>query len=626
MSMIPLMKGGFGKDGSYLLATGFSWVQLMARAKPGFSMQQAQASLDVALNAATRGTMAVGKDETVPHLLVEDGSKGSNFLGEVYAKPLYVLLAMVAFVLLLACANMANLMLARASVRQREMGVRLALGAGHWRILRQVLTESLLLSVIGGALGLLLGYLARTTLPSLVAYGWDSVQIHVPFNWRVFSFTAGITIATGILFGIAPAWAATRAEIGTALKQGSRTATYHRKAWSGKAIVGFQVALSTLLVVGAGLFLRTLINLNSIDPGFRADHLLLFDVNPPNQRYPGPKDIALHMRLEDALRAVPGVEGVTLSDVPLLSGFMSNESFYVEGVPAKKSTDTEHSPVPDIDHVGSSFFSVMGIPLLAGRSFTAQDSETSQQVSVINQALARKYFANQNPIGKRFSDSGPGSANRKFTTIIGVSADSRYDTLRNDPPPLHFDLYRQMTEIGGATYMVRTRMKPEAIVSSLRAAVQRIDRDLPLMDVRTQQQQIDGLTQQERMFACLTSGFGVLAVALACVGIYGIMAYTVAQRTNEIGIRLALGAERKQVRRTVLREASGLALVGVVSGLLVALALGRLVKSLLYGLQPADPVSLAAAAALLLTVALIAGWIPALRASLVEPMEALRHE
>jgi predicted permease len=268
----------------------------------------------------------------------------------------------------------------------------------------------------------------------------------------------------------------------------------------------------------------------------------------------------------------------------------------------------------------------MKIPMIAGRAFTRQDTESFSRVAIINQTLARKFFPRQNPIGRRFSRMGKPSKDTKWVQIIGVCADIRYARLRADPPPVYFALYRQNQEVGSLTYIVRTSMKPEAIVPSLRAAVQRIDVDLPLMDVRTQEQQIDADLHQERMFASLSSGFGVLALTLACVGLYGIMAYTVVERTNEIGIRLALGAKRRQVRGMVLCEVGWLAALGVVTGLAVALATGRLVRSMLYGLQPADPLSLVGAGCLLLLGALVAGWVPAMRASRVEPMEALRYE
>ena len=336
--------------------------------------------------------------------------------------------------------------------------------------------------------------------------------------------------------------------------------------------------------------------------------------------------MALHARIEEALRNVPGVEGVTLSDNPLVANNMSNADFNIQGAPEVERKREDNSGLADLADVGPDFLPVMGIPLIAGRGFTAQDANSLQQVAVINQALARQFFPHDNPIGKRFSTDDSKKTDRKWIEIIGVVGDTRYVNLKDQPPALHFDLYRQLPEMGGATYIVRTQMKPEAIVSSLRAAVQKVDRDLPLMDIRTQQQQIDATTRQERIFASLTAGFGVLALALACVGIYGIMAYTVSQRTNEIGIRLALGAERKQVRGMVLREASWLAILGVAVGLAVALGLSQLVKSMLYGLKPADPASFAGAGCLLLGVAVIAAWIPALRASRVEPMEALRHE
>jgi predicted permease len=625
LSMIPQLKASSTPGGPLLENPRYFWVQLMARVKPDVPDGQAQEALNLAVNAAIRSTMTVKKNDTMPTLVLEDGSRGLNFAAREFSNSLYVLLALVGFVLLLACANIANLMLARASARQREMGVRLALGAGRWRILRQVLTESLMISFIGGVLGLLLYFMGHSALPKLFVNSWERPDLYLPFHWHVYAFTAAITIITGVLFGIAPAWSSTNAEIGTALKEGGKTASRHRKAWSGKSIVAFQIALSTMLVVGSELFIRTLINLSTVDPGFRTDHLLLFEIQPPSKQYPAPKDIALHTEIEDALRNVPGVQGVSLTDIPLIANSMANSDFDIQGSPKVERKRGDDSGTADLADVGDDFLSVMGIPVVAGRGFTPQDRNSVQRVAVVNQALVSRFFPNENPIGKRFSvDDRP--EKQQWIEIVGVVGDTHYSNLKADPPVLHFDLYRQMTEIGGATYIVRTQMPPEAIVPTLRAAVQRIDRDLTLMDIRTQQQQIDATTQQERVFASLTAGFGLLALALACVGIYGIMAYTVSQRTNEIGIRLALGAERRQVRGMVLREASRLAVLGVLSGLAVALALVKLVKSMLYGLKPADPVSFAGAGCLLMLVALVAAWIPALRASRVEPMEALRHE
>jgi len=625
MSMAEFVRPSLGTRDS-LTGPDLWWVQLMARAKPGVSDAKAKAALQVLLTAAVRGTMTVAKDDTMPEIVLEDGSRGDGSATREFGKPIYVLLGFSGLVLLLACANIANLMLARATNRQREMSVRMALGAGRMRILRQVLTESVMLSAVGGAAGLFLGYLGRNLIPWLMSRGWDGGELNTSFDWRVFGFTSAITLATGILFGLAPAWRSTSVSINMALKEGSRSATRRRKAWSGKAIVGFQVALSTLLVMSAAFFVRTMFNLSSINPGFRPQNLLLVEVNPPQSRYAPPADIALDHRIEDAFATLPGVQGVTLANVPLIGGSMWNSAFLVEGDKTKRFGEHDMRNYPDLDDVGQNFFSVMQIPILAGRGFSAQDTETSTPVSVINQTLAKLYFPNENPIGRRFrlTDEGPEAS--KWIEIVGICADTHYNNLRDEPPPLHFEPYRQRTDIGGVTYIVKSTLSPALLVPTLRAAAKRIDPDLPLNQIRTQQQQIDSMLQEERMFASLTAGFGILALALACVGVYGIMAYTVSQRTNEIGIRLALGAAREQVRAMVLRETVWLAAAGVLIGLGATLALTHVIASMLYGLKPYDPTTLAGTMLVLLLVALLAGFIPAHRASQVDPIEALRTE
>lgn len=620
LSMISVLHPG--SKATDPLGPEFWWLQLMARAKPGVSDTQATAALDVAINAAVRSTMTLKKDETVPHVSLNDGSRGNSSSQAYFAKPLYLLLGFSGLVLLLACTNIANLMLSRATLRQREMSVRMALGAGRIRILRQVLTESVLLSVLGGIAGLFLGYLGRNLIPWLTSNAWEGGDLSVPFDWRVFAFTSAITLATGILFGIAPAWRSTRTSINTALKEGSRSATRSRRAWSGKAIVGFQVALSTMLVLSAAFFIRTIINLNAVNPGFNTDHVYLVDVDPPAKQYPSPKDVALDHRLEDAFAAIPGVQSATLADIPLVADSMSNSGFVLEG--QQKSSIPNEDQVSYLDDVGSGFFSTMQIPILAGRSFNSQDTETSARVSIINQALARKFFPNANPIGKRFLMGT--SPDAKPIQIIGIAADTCYADLRDVSPPIHFELYRQETDIGPITYIIRSPLNPARLIPALRNAAKQIDPDLPLTQIRTQQQQIDAVMQQERTFASLTAGFGFLALALACVGIYGIMAYTVSQRTNEIGIRLALGAARERVRAMVLRETAWLAAIGLVVGLGATLALAQLIKSMLYGLKPTDPLTLGVSVLLLLLVAFVAGWVPAYRASQVNPIDALRSE
>lgn len=611
---------------SFLENTDIWWVKVMGRVKPGVTESQAQAVLSSQLEAAVRGTMTVKPGETMPRLLIGDGSRGNHISENGLTKPAFVLMTLTGLVLLLACANIANLMLARGAQRQREMSVRLALGAGRARILRQLLTESLLLASMGGLAGSLLGYVCRNTIPKLLTDAWDTNQVNVHFDWLVFGFTAAVTLATGLLFGIAPAWMATRSDVSSSLKESAQTATRRRKGTGGKAIVAFQIALSTLLVVGAGLFLRTLFALRSVDAGFRTDHLILFSINPPASRYAAGKDVQLQTRLEEDFAAIPGVQAVTAASVAYIGNGMSTGTFLPQG----ESADQSKRQWEYLNVVGNSFFATMGVPMIAGRAFDAQDTATSPRVAIINQSLARKRFPNLNPLGKQFK-TGDGAAG--WVRIVGICADTRYMNLRDAPPPQFFLLYRQQIDVGGMksdaggmNYAIRTPLEPAELAPALRQIVQKVDRDLPIVDIRTQQEQIDSAIQTERIFASLTAGFGLLALALACVGIYGIMAYSVANRRSEIGVRLALGAQPGQVRRMILRESTWLAVAGIVVGVGATLLLTRLVKSMLYGIQPYDLPTLASGVSILLAVALAASFIPARRAAGVQPMEALRHE
>jgi len=605
------------------------WVNVMGRTKAGVPQATAEAALDTQLNAVVRATMTVRPNEDVPRIDLRDGSRGMFVQQQTFAKPMTVLLTMVGFVLLLACANIANLMLARGTQRQREISVRLALGAGRARIARQMLVESLMLAALGGVGGLVLGYFGSNLMPKLTENAWERSEFHVHFDWMVFCFTAGVTILTGILFGLAPALAAARTKVSSDLKETSLSVTRRRKGWGGKSLVGFQIALSTLLVIGAGLFLRTLASLNAIDVGFRTDHLLLAEIRPPAKEYPAGKDVQLHTRIVQAMEATPGVEAVSPSWIAYIADDMNRTDFIPEGEAYDKNKDDGE----DFNVVGNGFFSMMRIPILAGRAFGPQDTATSAKVGIINASLAKERFPNQDPIGKRFTNDGHDSdghgvkATKEWITIVGVCADTRYSNLRDEPPPQFFLLFAQQTEVGGSlNYLIRTRQSPETIVPLLRKVVQQVDPDLPLINVRTQEQQIDAATQQERVFVAMTSSFGMLALALASVGIYGVMAYSVAGRTNEIGIRLALGAVPRQVMTMVLREAVWMSLAGIAVGIAAALVLARLVKSMLYGLTPADPVSLISGAVLLIAVGLAASWVPAWRAASVQPVEALRHE
>ncbi len=615
---------GAASYGDALSASGYWWVNIMGRAKPGVSDNAAQAALNGDLQAIVRGTMPIKPGEDIPQLRLQDGSRGVSEQQKLFAKPMAVLMTFVSFVLLLACANVANLLLARGARRQREMSVRLALGAGRLRVVRQMLIESLLLAALGGAGGLLTGYLGSIVIPKMTETSWERAEVHVHFDWKIFAFTAGITLLTGLLFGMAPALAAARAEVTHGLKESAQTTTRRRKGMASKSLVAFQIALSTLLVIGAGLFLRTLRDLSSINVGFRTDHLLLAEISPPRRGYPPGKDVDLHRRLEEAFAAIPGVKSVSAVSVPYVADDSDRGDFIVEG----ENVKDDMSQAEYYNIVGVDFFQTMGIPILAGRGFGPGDTATSTKVAVINQALARQRFPNQNPVGKRFGWELDDTTQkpREWIEIVGVCGDTRYSDLRTAPPPQYILPLVQQRQVGGMEFAIRTGIEPMAIVPSLRRALQQVDPNLPPNRLRTQEQQIDAAMQQEKTFVALTSGFGLLALALASVGIYGIMAYSVTQRTNEIGIRLALGAQRKQMRAMVLRESTLLTLAGVAAGLGAALLLARSISSMLYGVLPNDPVTIAGGALLLLAVALVASWIPAARAASVEPMEALRHE
>ena len=593
------------------------WVLVMGRIKPGISDESARGAMDVLLSNAVRSTMIVEKSQSVPRFAMEDGSRGEDLNGEKFTRPVYVLMVLAGVVLLLGCANLANLLLARASGRQRELSVRLALGAKRARIMRQMLTESLLLSAAGGIAGLLLGYCGRNAIPHLMSSSWDTAAIHVRFDWKIFGFTAAVSFLTGLLFGFMPAWQAMHAQIIRGLKENVHSSVRGSSNFSGRMLVVVQIALSMLLLVGAGLFIRTLTNLNKNHPGFRPDNLVLFEIQAPNTRYPTPKNIVLYRQIEQQLSSTPGIRSVTLSKNPLIAGNVSNDDFVPDSLPLKLNGKA----FVDDNVVGQSFFATLGIPILAGRDFDGTDTETSRLVAVVNQQLVKEYFPNINPIGRTFL------SNKNHIEIIGISGDTRYADLRNDPPATFYTLYRQQPKgEPSMTFEISSNIEPSALVPVLRDAVTSVDKDLPMLNIRTQNAQISDRMKQERIFASLTSGFGLLALILACIGIYGIMTYTVSRRTNEIGIRMALGAQAGRVLRMVLGEAWWLALVGVMAGVATALAMGHLIASMLYGLKPYDPSTLVIAALLLIFTAVAASWFPARRAARIDPMRALRHE
>ena len=595
------------------------WVQMLVRLRPGVPEAQAQAALDVALRETAMATLPATPALDLLHLHLEPGDRGLDYVRGQFMQPSFVLLALAGLVLLLACVNLANLLLARAATRQREMSTRLALGAGRARILRQLLTESLLLSGLGGASGLLLGFLGRNLIPRLIEDTLQPSGMRIDFDWRVVAFTLAVSLAAGILFGVAPAWRAMHADSSHSLKGAGTASQGRQKMLLGKGLVLVQIALAAILLVGAGSFVRTLVELSRTPLGFRSDHLLLFQLNPPQARYTEAQVATMYKQLEEKFAAIPGVRSVSMSNIAIIGDGHSGSTFHVLGAPP----DREEVRV-QTNTVGSDFFRTMGIPIVRGRAFNASDTATSPKVAVVNRALAKQFFPGQDALGKIF-ESDPEDIEGPVE-IIGICPDTRYADIRSETPATFYVDYRQKPGAGRMVFEMQTEGEPASVLSAARAAVATLDANLPLTDVRTMQQQVASTTREERMFAELTSGFGLLALVLASVGIYGIMAYAVAGRTSEIGIRMALGAQPRQVRGMILRESTTLTIAGIVVGVSAALLLMRLVKSMLYGIQAGDPLTLAGGVAVLVSVALAASWIPARRAARIQPMEALRHE
>ena len=591
------------------------WVVVMGRLKPGVMRVQAQTALEVAFQQAIKATLPDRPDRDQPHFELLAGSRGQDNLREEFATPLLVLGALVGVVLLIACANVASLLLARAVVRRRELSLRLALGASRWRLVRQLLTEGLALGVLGGAVGLVLAYWTRNAIPGLLLPSWAAgdLQFNPEFDVRVVVLTLAVTLVTAILSSLGPIWQSLRVEINAGLKEGGR-ALLAPAARRGKSLVVFQVGLSVSLLIGAGLFVRTLANLRSVSLGFRPEHVVLFTIDPPRARYAGDARRALFVRLDDAMGAIPRVEAASVSETPLVSGGSSRTRVGPNGrIPAAGDEAW-------VNDVGSRFFETMGIPILIGRSFGAHDRETSAPVTVVNQQFARQFFPNENAIGKTIRN------NDRLYEVVGICGDTPFGQLRAPVPSTFYRHFTQADEPGAMTFEVRTAASEAALMSDVRAAVRGIDRDLPVFDVRTQAQQIDATLSRERLFVVLTSAFGVLALVLASIGIYGLMAHGVSRRTNEIGVRLALGAERRDVMVMILREASALAVAGAAMGVLAAAALSRYVRAMLFGITPADPAAIGGAVAAMMAVALLAAWFPARKASRLDPTIALRHE
>ncbi|HEV2861040.1 MAG TPA: ABC transporter permease [Pyrinomonadaceae bacterium] len=602
------------------------WVQVMGRLKPGVSAEAVRAELEgVFQQSALEGWQAVpparrppdyGPRE-LPGLRVTSGGRGLAYLREGYERPLRLMLIVVGLVLLIACANIANLLLTRASARRQEIAVRLALGASRLRLIRQLLTESVLLAVMGAALGWLLAWWAKDLLLMWRPSGSGQLQAHLEMDWRVFAFTAAVALLTGILFGLAPALSATRVELTPVLKENARGARGSLSRF-GKSLVVAQVAVSLLLLAGAGLFIRTLYNLHSVELGFNPENLLLFKIDPRLKGYKGEEVGRLYEQMIERFEAVPGVRSATLSEYALLTNSGRMGPAYVEGrAPLSPAENNVYQ-----QRARWNYFEVMEIPLLAGRGLTPQDDGRAPKVAVINQTMARVYFGGENPVGRRF---GFGPEKSGEIEVVGVVRDAKYQEPRQESPSVAYIPYTQES-LGQTTFALRTAGDPRQSVEVVREAVREVDKDLPVFAVKTQVELADEALGQERLFAWLTGVFGLLALLLASIGLYGVMSYAVAERTHEIGLRMALGASQGHILRKVIGQGTLLTIIGIAIGLAASLALTRFITSYLFGVSAMDPPTFVAIVGLLAVIALVACYLPARRASKIDPMTALRYE
>jgi predicted permease len=603
------------------------FLNLVGRLNKGVTIEQAHTGLNTLLKPILEMEIQTtpARSETFrkrfvsKQISVLPGGRGISDIRQQIGTPLVVLMCMVGVVLLIACANVANLMLARGAARQKEIAIRLSMGASRAQLVRQLLAESVVLAVAGGAAGLLI---AQWTGSMLLSFAPEEAALGIASDpdGRVLGFAFGLSVLTGILFGLAPALQSTRPDVAGVLKdQALNVSAGVSHVRLRKALVVAQVALSLLLLATAGLFARSLYNLKDVNPGYVTERLLTFSLNPRLNGYSVERLMNFADALQGRLQAVPGVTGVSMSTMRPLSGSQWMNTVRVPGYEPKEGEDMN----PSFDHVGGGYFATMKIPLLAGREFASGDTESAPRVAIINETMAKYFFGKQNPLGRKF---GFGPRGTPDVEIVGVVRDIRHRSIRGEVPRFVFLPLRQTPEATEITYFVRTAVDAGAIANSVRREVANLDAHLPVYDMRTMEQQLDASLGGERAVAALSSAFGLLATLLAAIGLYGVMAYTVARRTREIGIRIALGAARRSVLGIVLREVGWMTAIGVAIGIPAAIASGRLVHSVLFGVAAVEPPILAGAVVLIAAIALLAGYFPARRATRVDPITALRYE
>jgi predicted permease len=629
---IPItMKAQMTPNWDGLADRGDHWAAIIGRLKPGISITKAQAGL-VPMYRAILETDAIPqkfshggaheKQFLDRKIVLDTGSHGRPILQHDAGQPLLVLMAMVGLVLLIACANLAGLLIARGEGRQREIALRLALGAGRVRLVRQLMTESLILALAGGAAGLALASWTLSVIVNSIPEDQGASGLTAQLDYRVLIFACVVSVVTGVLFGWVPAIRATRTDLQSVLKdQGVNVSGGRTNVRVRKFLLTSQIALTAVLLTAAGLFAHSLLNLKTQDLGVRPDHVLEFSISPELNRYTPPQTIALADRIRKSMEPLPGVRSASESEIPMLANSNSSGNVTVQGYNAQEDEDTN----VDQNWVGPNFLATMGIPLLNGREFSEADSGTSPKVAIINEAMARRFFAGRGPIGLHFGFGG-GKDVKLDTEIVGIVKDSKNTDVKQAARPFVFLPYSQSGHAGNATFYLRTNQDPVALTVTLRNLVAGFDGNLPVYGVKTLTAQVDEIMFTDRLVTVFSLCLGLLASLLAAVGLYGVMAYVVARRTREIGIRMALGATQKNVAWMILREILGMLAVGLCVGLVAAYGIGRVVESLLFGVKAGDPIVFVIAAGLLAAVALLAGWLPSRKAANVDPMVALRYE
>ncbi len=609
----------------------FRWVEVFGRMKPGMRLERAQAGLqplfhqilemEVQQKEFAKASPFVKSEFLKMHMEVMPGATGRSNLRDIYSKPLLALMAIVALVLLIACSNLANLLLARASARQKEIAVRLALGAGRARLIRQLLVESLLLSILGGGLGVALAVLIDRALIDFLPTRGTPLSLSSAPDWTMLGFAALVSVIAGVVFGLVPALQSTRLQLSNTLKDQATAVARGGSVRLRKGLVVAQVALSLLLLIGAGLFLQSLRNLKFVNPGFDVRNLASFAVEPTLNRYDLPWTLDYFRRLQDQLKIVPGVESTSLAIIPVLQNNEWDNWVTIEGYTPKQG----ETPDPHMQYCAPGFFAALKIPLLRGRDFTIKDVKGAPKVGIINQKFAARYFAGVNPMGRHVG-MGIDPGTKMDIEIVGIAGDTKYENMQEEMPYELYIPFTQVDFVDGMTAYVRARGEPAGLFNTLRRVVHDVDPGVPMYDLRTLDDQIEISLFTQRLLASLSSVFGGLATLLAAMGLYGVMAFMVAQRTKEIGIRMALGADTIAVVGMVMREVLWLAGIGIAIGAVSAWAATRLIQAQLFGIQATDLLTMAAAATGIALVAALSGYLPARRATTIDPVRALRWE